>query len=157
MKKILIYGIGNPYRCDDAVGIRAAEQLATKIKQSNIDVKWGSIDGVAILDEIEGYDRVIFIDSVRTEKGTPGTIYKMDPNSFRSSHSFSSHGIDFITALQFGKKVDLKMPEKTDIYAVEIEDNTSYSEACTPNVAASIPELVQAIIEEIKAIEGEKE
>ena len=156
MKKILIYGIGNPYRCDDAVGIRVAERLAVQIKQSNIDVKWGSIDGVGILDEIMGYDRVIFVDSVRTEKGTPGTIHKIDPNSFRSSHSFSSHGIDFITALQFGKKLDLKMPEKTDIYAVEIEDNTSYGEACTPKVAAKIPELVRVIMEEIKAIEEEK-
>jgi hydrogenase maturation protease len=155
MKKILIYGIGNPYRCDDAVGIRVAEQLAKKIKHSNIDVKSGSIDGVAILDEITGYDRVIFIDSVKTEKGIPGTIYKIDPNSFTSSHSFSSHGIDFVTALQFGKKLDLKIPERTDIYAVEIKDNTSFSEECTPKVAASIPELVQAIMEEIKVIQGE--
>ena len=69
MKRILIYGIGNPYRCDDAVGIRVAELLAKKISKSNIDIKCGSIDGVAILDEIVGYDRVIFIDSVMTEKG----------------------------------------------------------------------------------------
>lgn len=154
MKRILVYGIGNPYRCDDAAGIKVAEQLAKKIRKSNIDIKWGSIDGVAILDEIVGYNRVIFIDSVKTERGTPGEIYKIDPRSFRNVHSFSSHGINFITALQLGKKFDLKMPEQTDIYAIEIEDNETFSEECTPRVAAAIPKLVGAILEDLNATEN---
>ena len=156
MKRILVYGIGNPYRCDDAIGIKVAEQLAKKINKSNIDVKWGSIDGVAILDEIVGYDRVIFIDSVKTDKGNPGEIYKIDPASFLNVHSFSSHGINFIAALEFGKKFALKIPEQTDIYAIEIEDNNTFSEECTPMVAAVIPKLVEGIIREIGAIEDTK-
>ncbi|MGB7054632.1 MAG: hydrogenase maturation protease [bacterium] len=153
MKRILVYGIGNPYRCDDAVGIRVAEQLANKIRKSNIDVKWGSIDGVAILDEVVGYDRVIFIDSVKTEKGNPGNIYKINPNSFSSAHSFSSHGINFVTALEFGKKFDLKMPEQTNIYAIEIEDNETFSEECTPKVTAAISKLVERILKDLDASE----
>ena len=30
MQKILIYGVGNPFRCDDAVGIKVAESLKKK-------------------------------------------------------------------------------------------------------------------------------
>jgi hydrogenase maturation protease len=150
VKRILVYGVGNPYRCDDVVGIKVAEQLAKKITKSNVDVKWGSIDGLAILDEIVGYDRVIFIDSVKTDKGNPGEIYKIDPQSFSNMYSFSSHGINFLTALAFGKKFDLKMPDQTDIYAIEIQDNETYSEECTPKVAAGIPKLVKAIMEEIE-------
>ena len=149
MKKILIYGIGNPYRCDDAAGIRVAQQLSRKINKSNIDIKWGSIDGVAILDEIVGYDWVIFVDSIKTEKAQPGTICKIDPLSFSSTHSFSSHGINFVAALEFGKKFKLKMPERTDIYAIEVADNDTFSEDCTPKVTAAIPELVEAIMEEL--------
>jgi hydrogenase maturation protease len=154
MKRILVYGIGNPYRSDDAVGIRIAKQLNKTIKKSYIDVKWGSIDGIAILDEIVGYDRVIFIDSVKTENGKPGNIYKINPSSFRNTHSFSSHGINFMAALEFGKKFDLKMPEQIDVYAIEIEDNDTFSEKCTPKVAAAIPKLVEGIMEEIGAIQG---
>ena len=149
MKKILIYGIGNPYRCDDAVGIKVAEQLAKKIGKRNIDIKWGTIDGVAILDEIVGYDWVIFIDSVKTGNAAPGTICKIDPLSFSNTHSFSSHGINFVAALDFGKRFNLKMPERTDIYAIEIEDNDTFSEECTPKVSAAIPELVTTIMEEL--------
>lgn len=152
MNKLLVYGVGNPYRCDDAVGIKAAEEIARLVNNPSIDVKSGSIDGTAILDEIVGYDWVIFIDSVRTEHGNPGDIYKIDPGSFKNSHSFSSHGINFINALELGKKFDLKMPRRIDIYAIEIEDNDTFSEECTPMVAAVIPKLVEGIIREIGAI-----
>lgn len=149
--KTLVYGIGNPYRCDDALGIRVAEQLAQRIKHKDIDIKWGSIDGVAILDEIVGYDRVIFIDSVKSGQGKPGSIYKIKPDSFKKFQTFSSHGINFITAIEFGKNFHLKMPQQTDIFAMEIQDNTSYGEECTPDVAAAIPQMVEAIISEIEA------
>ena len=152
MKRILVYGIGNPYRCDDAAGIKVAELLSQDLDEDNVDIKWGSIDGLAILDEIVGYDHVIFIDSVKTKKGTPGEIYKIDPNTFRNIHSFSSHGINFVTALQFGKKFDLEMPEKIEIYALEIEDNDTFSETCTPQVTAGIPKLVDVIKKEITAL-----
>ncbi|UCF70462.1 MAG: hydrogenase maturation protease [candidate division WOR-3 bacterium] len=148
-EKILIYGIGNPYRCDDGVGIRAAEEISRQIADPGITVKWGSIDGVAILDEITGYDHVIFIDSVKTENGKPGDIYRIKPSTDQTTEPFSSHGINFITALQFGKKFGLKMPSSIQIFAVEIEDNSTFSEECTPEVKKSIPEVARAVLKEI--------
>lgn len=147
-KRTLIFGIGNPYRCDDTIGIRVAQEIARLIKSPNVDVKWGSIDGVAILDEIVGYERVIFVDSIKTGKGKPGEIYKVQHASRENTDSFSSHGIDFLSALKVGEKFDLKMPSQVDIYAVEIKDNTSFDEECTEEVAKSIPRIVQIIIEE---------
>ena len=149
-KKTLIFGIGNPYRCDDTVGIKVAQEVARLIKSPNVDVKWGSIDGVAILDEIVGYEKVIFVDSVKTGKGKPGEIYKIKHASRGNTGSFSSHGINFLSALRFGEKFELKMPGQIHIYAVEIKDNTSFDEECTEEVAASIPEIVRLIIEETK-------
>jgi hydrogenase maturation protease len=156
MKKVLVYGIGNPYRCDDAVGIKAAQELTKKIKKKpNIDIKWGSIDGVAILDVVVGYDKAIFIDSIKTENGKPGDIYKIKPSSLQdTASSFSSHGINFVAAVSFGKKFNLNMPAQTDIYAIEIADNTSFSEECTEKVTASIPKVVDAIIKDLEVICG---
>ncbi len=148
-KRTLVFGIGNPYRCDDAVGIRVAQEIATQIKNPDIDVKWGSIDGVAILDEVVGYERVIFIDSVKTGKGAPGDIYKIKHASEENTASFSSHGINFLTALRIGEKFKLKMPVQIDIYAIEITDNTSFSEECTEEVTRSIPQAAQIVMEEI--------
>lgn len=156
-KKILVYGIGNPYRCDDAVGIKTAEEISRRIRDPGLTVKWGSIDGVAILDEIVGYDRVIFIDAVKTENGKPGEIYRIKPPPAKNAGSFTSHGINFMTALQFGKKFGLQMPRRVEVFAIEIEDNTSFSEKCTPDVAAAIPKLTERILKEISKAIGDNQ
>lgn len=150
VNKVLIYGVGNPYRTDDAVGIKVAEALKAKIEKPNITIKSGSIDGLAILDEILGYDRAIFMDSIKTEDGKPGDIYriKVDPLKIPASLSVS-HNIDFLTALRMGKKLGYTMPKSIDIYAIEIEDNTSFNEECTENIKASIPKLVEKVMEDI--------
>lgn len=152
-KELLIYGVGNPYRGDDSVGLKVAEAVAGQVRDPRVDIKWGSIDGVAILDEIIGYKRVIFIDSVKTGQDAPGTVYKIKPSSWPHTDPFSSHGINFLTALQFGRKFGLDMPCQIDVFAVEIEDNTKFSEECTEKVRESIPKIVEAIIREIEAIQ----
>jgi hydrogenase maturation protease len=148
--KILIYGVGNPFRCDDTIGIKVAEILKNRITKPKIKVKSGSIDGLAMLDEIVGYDRVIFIDSIKTNNGTPGEIYKIKLAPLTTAPSLSAtHGIDFITAIRLGEKFGYKLPANIEVYAVEIEDNLSFTEDCTGKVKASIPEVVKRIIEDI--------
>lgn len=150
MKKILIYGMGNPYRCDDTVGLRIAEILKKEIKNINVMIKSGSIDGLDMLDEIIGFDKVILVDSINTKSGMPGDIYRIELDSITSNSSLTaSHTIDFITALRMGKKLGYNMPERIYLYAVEIEDNTTFSEDCTEKVQARIPEVVKRIKKEI--------
>ncbi len=151
MQKTLIYGVGNPIRCDDAVGIKIAEEVKKRIKKPNVTVMSGSIDGLAMLDEILGFENVLFIDSVKTRHGIPGEIYRIPLHPLKSTPPLSvSHGIDFITALKLGKKFGYKMPKQIDILAIEIEDNTSFSEECTQAVKEIIPIVVDGIVREIE-------
>lgn len=148
--KTLIFGVGNPYRCDDRVGIESADILRARIKDESIVVRSGSIDGMAMLDELIGFNRVIFIDSIKTETGKPGDIYKITIEQLQETRTLvSSHGIDFITAVRLGRKLGYTMPDHVVVYAVEVEDNESYREECTENVKASIPELVKKIMRAI--------
>jgi hydrogenase maturation protease len=147
MQKILIYGIGNPYRCDDAAGIIIAEELRKRISMPNITIRSGSIDGLSMLEEIVGFDKVVFIDSIKTKNGKPGDIYKINLNQSETNPPIApTHGIDFVRAIKMGKKFDCKIPEKIVIFAIEIEDNTSFSQECTNEVKTSIPEVVEKIL-----------
>ncbi|MBN2620288.1 hydrogenase maturation protease [candidate division WOR-3 bacterium] len=150
MKKTLIYGVGNPYRCDDRIGLEVADILSKEIQSEHILVRSGSIEGMAMLDEIMGFDRVIFIDSIKTKDGKPGDTYKISIEQLQENRSLaSSHGIDFVTAVRLGKKFGYKMPDRIIVYAIEIKDNESYGEECTEQVKISIPEIISRIMAEV--------
>lgn len=149
--KVLILGLGNPILSDDGVGIKIAEELGEKIK--NVDVVKASIAGLNILELISGYDRLILIDSIKTQKGKPGVVYKMKLEDLSTNlHLTSSHGIDFATVIEMGKNLGYKLPEIIDIYAVEVKDNTTFSEECTQQVKQSIPKIVEKIKKEVQKL-----
>lgn len=147
--KTLILGLGNPILGDDGVGIRVAGELKKQIDDENVDVKEASIGGLGILDLIQGYDKVIVIDSIQTKDGRPGQLYKFEPSDFKETiHLSSPHDINFATALSLGRKLQMPMPEVIDIYAIEIKDNVTFSEECTPDVSKAISKIVARILAE---------
>jgi Ni,Fe-hydrogenase maturation factor len=45
--------------------------------------------------------------------------------------------------------LNLAMPQKITIFAVEAKDVTSFSEKCTPEVEQAIPEVVKMVLEDL--------
>jgi hydrogenase maturation protease len=145
--KTLVLGLGNPILRDDAVGIRIAQEL--KRETSAQDVIGTSEAGLALLDYAVGYDKLVIIDSIMTEKGKPGELYKLELEDLKPGVSFSSsHGVDIATAFTLGEKLGYPMPRQVTIYAVEIRDNTTLGEECTQEVEERIPFIVRQIAEE---------
>lgn len=147
--KTLILGFGNPILTDDGVGIR----IAQKIKEENPDLEVieTSEAGIALIDYVAGYDKLVIIDSVKTEQGKPGELYKLGLEDLKPSVYFpSSHGIDIATAFKLGESLGYKMPKHISIYAVEIMDNTTFGEECTEEVEGRIPFIAKQIVEEEK-------
>jgi hydrogenase maturation protease len=145
--KTLILGLGNPILTDDAVGIRVAQELKDGIP--SLEVIESSEAGIALLDHMIGCDRLIIIDSIRTEKGKPGDLYKLELEDLKPVTALSSsHGIDIATAFKLGRELGYKMPMHVSIYAVEIGDNTTFGEKCTEEVEEKIPFIVRQIVEE---------
>jgi len=148
--KILVLGIGNPILSDDGVGIRVAQEVGKKLDDPQITVAETSAAGLSLLDSIVGYDKVIIIDAIQTEEGKAGQIYRMKPEDFSfAKHISSPHQINLVTALELGKVLNLTMPQKISIFAVEAKDTTSFSEGCTPEVEQAIPEVVNMVLDEL--------
>ncbi len=147
--KTLILGVGNPILTDDGVGIKIARRL--KERNPELEVIETSEAGIALLDFIVGYDKLIIIDSIRTERGKPGEFYKLGLEALKPvANLSSSHSMDIATAYEIGQRLGYRMPKRISIYAVEIEDNTTFGEKCTGEVGGRIPFITEQIIGEEK-------
>ncbi|MEW6068879.1 MAG: hydrogenase maturation protease [Nitrospirota bacterium] len=145
--KCLVLGIGNLLRSDDGIGIHIIDSLRKENLDNKIDINEG-LSGLDVLDAINGYDRVIIVDAIKSNV-EPGTIYKLsleDLSHKQTLHSYSTHDVDFLTVLKLGSKLfPGKMPNDIIIIAVEAEDITTISEKCTPKVEKAIKEVVELI------------
>ena len=149
--KTLILGLGNPILSDDGVGIRVAEELKDRLNQPEVTVMEVSVAGLDFLDLLDGYDRAFIIDAIQTREGKAGQIYRLEPGAFDTTrHTTTPHNVSFTTALELGKRLGLALPQQIVIFAIEVEDVSSCSEECTPEVMAAIPTCVRMIIQELR-------
>ena len=145
----LILGIGNPILTDDGIGIK----IARKLKEENheLEVVEASEAAMALLELIGGCDKLILIDSIKTEQGKLGELHKLELEDLKPAMGFSSsHGLDIATAFKLGERLGYRMPKSISIYAVEVKDNTTFGEKCTEELEKKIPQITKQIIEEEK-------
>lgn len=143
-KKVVI-GLGNPILSDDGVGIFAARELEKELSEdASVDVLEASLAGFNLLDLFLGYEEAILIDSIKTRGGKVGDIYEFSPETLKNTIRLASiHDLNLATLLEFGRMMNMPVPEKITILAIEIEDNTNFKEGCCQPVAAAIPEVVE--------------
>ena len=75
--------MGNPIVGDDAVGLKVEERLWLTLRErQDIVVLSTSQAGLALLDLMAGFERVIIVDSIQTRDGKPGTVYRLSSQDF---------------------------------------------------------------------------
>lgn len=149
--KTLILGIGNPILGDDAIGILVANELKKRIARSDVEVEATSAISHYLWDIVSGYDKLIIIDSIITGKDKAGSIYRLKPEELVKEYlPATSHQLGIIDTLKRGKKLGFSIPDEIVVYAIEVKDNTTFSEICTPEVEKAIPCAVKKIIKEIE-------
>jgi hydrogenase maturation protease len=148
--KTLVVGLGNPILSDDSVGLRVAEELRDRLDPSEVTVVETSMAGLSFLDLLAGYDRAIIVDAIQTDGGKAGQVYRLDPEALGPTRHAAPHDIDFATALELGKRLGMTLPRQVVVFAIEVEDASTFNEECTPEVRRAIPTCVEMIIRELK-------
>ena len=152
--KTLIIGLGNPILTDDGIGIEVARSVSCRLgDESGVDVTELSIGGLALMETMIGYDKIILIDAMQTKDGSPGMVKRMNLDDLQAisttQHHASPHDANLITALSLGKKLGISLPEDITIFAIEVENVTDFNDHLTPAVAAAVPYLTKIIISEL--------
>jgi hydrogenase maturation protease len=165
MPRVLVLGIGNPLRGDDALGWHAARQLArlyganaeTRFLEDN---RWVSADAsveimtcqqmtMDLVEPVHEADQVIFIDA--TVQGEPGSL-TCEPVTPEAPQNLISHQFDAPTLLAAVQALYGVCPKAV---VLSVTASTfDYSEELSPAVAARLPELVRCVRSMVEAKPG---
>jgi hydrogenase maturation protease len=153
MSELLIAGVGNIFKGDDAFGVEVARRLARKTLPEGVKVIDFGIRGIdltyALLD---GYRAAVLVDAVR-RGGEPGTVYIIEPDWPSTEESdpddllITPHDLDPAKVLRLVKALDGHC-ERLVLVGCEPETFGSEDEGAmglSPTVAAAVDEAVRTI------------
>jgi hydrogenase maturation protease len=155
--RVVIIGVGNELRHDDAVGPVVVQRLRDHPDAmpagDDGDVVLATSDGeaAALLDLWDGADLAVVVDAVCAQPPHPGRVHRLTvhrPPGERA-RAASSHGMDLGDAVELGRALD-RLPHRLVLYAIEAADVTT-GLGLSPAVAASAGRVADEITAEIAA------
>lgn len=148
--KTLVLGLGNDILTDDAIGILVAREVRRRVADlPDVDVRETMEMGLALLDFIAGYETVILIDAIQTGQAAPGHIHEIMPQQLKSLPGRTAHFLGLVETLQVGRRLDLAMPSRLKIFAVEVADPFTVSTELTAALQTALPMAVERIVAEV--------
>ena len=152
-KRTLILGVGNDILTDDGIGSRLVTDLVKLINIPDVHFNTACCGGLEIVEYIKDFNRVIILDAIRTQGGSPGAVYYFIPSDFReTSHLSNMHDVSFLTALELYDTLNLRLPDEIHIIAVEIAEDMKFSEEFTLQLEERYPEILEKVLDIIKQI-----
>jgi len=124
---IVVIGVGNDFRRDDAAGLLVARALKAQVGQelekgkvSVIECTGGSFE---LMDDWEGAVTVIIVDAVASG-ADPGTVFRIEANNQPVPNQlfrYSTHGFNVADTIELARLLG-KLPPKVRVYGIEGAD-----------------------------------
>lgn len=141
---VLVLCLGNRLRRDDGVAWRVADLLEPDLPAGAAVVRTG-LSGLKLLDEMEGFERVVLVDAILSGRRAPGTVLAFDAEELPVAPGPTPHVLGLASSLSLARRLGAEVPRRVDVVAVEIADASSFEEGLTPPVEAALPAAVAAV------------
>jgi hydrogenase maturation protease len=152
---VLIIGVGNALRHDDATGLEIARRLRAQVQGTGIAVCEHEGETLALLDIWEGADAVVLVDAIRSG-ASPGTIHRVDATSaaipVRLRGSSSTHAVGVGDAIELARALD-RLPSRVVLFGVEGHSFAAGS-GLSAEVEAITGQLLNAVLSEARELAG---
>ena len=160
--KTLVLGLGNELYGDDAVGIHVIRRLKEDFKDKKIEARLlkdveleeCSLSGLALLEVIVGYDTLILIDTIKKPLPVTGKIHLMEGKDLRHIPGPSPHYVSIPQTIEIGEKLELQVPSRIKIIAVEAKNIYNLGEGLTQEMTKAIPAIVEQVKNVLREIAG---
>jgi hydrogenase maturation protease len=145
---ILVIGIGNAYRSDDAAGLMIARRIQQQATEYCAAIEHTG-EGAALMELWKDADRVIVIDAMRSG-AAPGKLSRFDATLRplpATMHRDSTHAFSLPEAVELSRILQ-QLPRQLIVYGVEaqsFEAGTNLS----PALELAIPAVVKRVLQEV--------
>jgi len=151
---VLVIGVGNEYRSDDAVGLVVARRLA-EMGMIGTTLLQQSGDAVGLLESWQNAELVILVDAVAAG-GEAGAVYRIEGGmgawenwgALDGLVGPSSHSLGVGAAIKLGQAIG-QLPPRLVIYGIEGQ-SFEVKTGLSPAVAKAADKVVGRILEELK-------
>jgi len=148
--KIVVIGVGQTLRGDDAAGVIAVQTWQTQYPHTaahpEVRVEIEELPGVALIELLSGAERAVIVDAV--DSGSPaGTLHLLTEQQLAGFESVygSAHGIGVAEALQLGRTLNLDdLPEHLTIAGIAAEQ-FEIGSAPSAGIATNLPQIAAQI------------
>ena len=148
LEPILVLGIGNLVLNDEGIGIHVVHTLSQMEMPRGVDVLDGGTGGLALLETLQHYPRVILVDAALDNRPA-GTIRRLSPRYSRDyPPRLSAHEIglkDMIDAMLL-----LGQAPQIELLAVSVRNYHRLGMHLSPEIRRAIPQILQLVFEIIK-------
>ena len=152
--RVVVVGVGNAFRGDDAVGLEVAESVRSQAPD-RVEVVTSQLEPTRLLDAWNGAEAVIIVDAV-SSGAEPGALHRFDATEkpvpsavFRSS----THAFSIADTVELARAVG-RLPQRVVVYGVEAagfvagQEVSSAVRAAVEPAAAAILADAAALLEE---------
>lgn len=151
--RVLVIGVGNDFRGDDAVGLAVARRLQEQ-DVDGIAVVEARGEAASLIDAWDGTDAVILIDAVYSGS-VPGMLHRLSRRALtRSADLFhrSTHAVSISDAIELAGAMK-RLPKRLIVVGIEGEDfRAGYG--LSRKVEAAVSSAVGTVLREAGAMMG---
>ena len=142
----LVLAMGNDIMGGDAAAIVASGMLKAQFAE-DADFTDTMEAGLALMDIMAGYDRVLLLDTIITGRHEPGTVLEFSQDDFRKVVGPSPHYMGLPEVIQLADRMSVSFPAVICIIALEIERPVDFAETLSPGIKDAVPRFVQKAAE----------
>jgi hydrogenase maturation protease len=145
-KRILVLGIGNDIQKDVSIPVRLTEDLQNLLKTNSIDYENLFVGGLELLEYINGYRGLVFIDTMKTEESIPGRVHLSSADNFRETlHLSCRHDLSFQMTLEMGKTLGFNISDQILIIGIEILEDLEFGSVLSLDLKYHYPEILAQV------------
>jgi hydrogenase maturation protease len=146
--RVVVVGVGNPYRRDDAAGLVVAQRLRQEAP-SHVTVIELEGEPTALLEAWRSAHTVVLIDAVFSG-AEAGTIYRLDARAGaipQELFRYSTHAVSVAEAIELARALG-QLPPRLVVYGIEGKD-FSAGVGLSPEVEGRVAELSERVLQEL--------